>query len=468
LVFDPLWDIDPYLQMAQQREARIRYVMDSHTHADHVSGARRLIQATDAELLLPRLAEATYAITRVDDGDTLRMGEVTLTMVATPGHRPEGMSLLITDHSRSDSPWCLLTGDSLLVGDMGRPDLGQVGREGAYELFDRTLPRLRMLPDYVEIYPGHVAGSTCGRVMSGKTNSTIGYEQRFNPMMQVVDRELFAVLMNANQPARPANMVNIEAINQGKRPLTMKQPIAPGLLPQEAAKWLAGGALALDVRSADHFAAGHLPGAYHVPLDNANFEQWVGWILPSDTSLILVAMHEVEIQLALQKLAFLGLDSRVKGYWQGGMNALPAINLTARKAPRLTVQQLHTRLNRSRNLAPLQVLDVRECAEWEAGHIAQAHHMNFKHLGALLTELDLEPADPVAVVCRSGVRSAVACSILLHNGYTQVYNVVGGMNAWQAAGLPVTGSNLVAEQDLTLMPVKLSAFSKEIESICQL
>jgi glyoxylase-like metal-dependent hydrolase (beta-lactamase superfamily II) len=159
-VLDPLWDITPYLRTAAQKESRIRYVIDSHTHADHVSGARRLVAATGAELVLPAGAEATYEATRVSGGERLRIGEVSLDILHAPGHRPEQINILVTDHSRSEDPWCVLTADFVLVGDVSRPDLAQSGEEGAHTLFDVSIPRLAALPDFVEIYPGHVSGST--------------------------------------------------------------------------------------------------------------------------------------------------------------------------------------------------------------------------------------------------------------------------------------------------------------------
>ncbi len=159
-VFDPLWDVEPYLKSAAKRSSKIRYVIDSHSHADHVSGARRLAQRTGAELIMPELADITYDATRVKGGDTIRIGEVTMQIVHVPGHRPEQINLLITDHSRGADPWCMLTADFLLVGDISRPDLAQSGTEGAAQIFDEAITKLRDLPDYVEVYPGHVAGST--------------------------------------------------------------------------------------------------------------------------------------------------------------------------------------------------------------------------------------------------------------------------------------------------------------------
>ena len=166
-VFDPLWDIQPYLDAAEKKGARIRYVIDSHSHADHVSGARRLATKTGAALVLPDLADVTYEAVRVSDRERLRMGEVVLEVAHVPGHRPEQINLIVIDESRGPEPWCMLTADFILVGDIARPDLAQGGEEGAAAIFDRALPRIADLPDFVEVYPGHVAGSTCGRVRTG-------------------------------------------------------------------------------------------------------------------------------------------------------------------------------------------------------------------------------------------------------------------------------------------------------------
>lgn len=454
MVFDPLWDITPYVTLAKQKGAQIRYIIDSHTHADHVSGARRLAALSGGELVLHRLAAITYAATQVADGDTFQMGEVLLKIVHTPGHRPEMMSLLVTDRSRGEQPWCLLTGDFILVGDLGRPDLAQEGEEGAQMLFDQALPRLRALDDYVEIYPGHVAGSTCGRVSSGKTVTTVGYERRFNWLLQTQDRDHFTAEMNAEQPVRPANLVNIVAINQGKRPLTMATPKAPALLPAAVADCIDAGHLVIDTRSAAHFAAGHLPGAYHIPVDNPNFEQWVGWVTPPDRPLLLDGESEAEIERALHKLAFLGLDQRVKGFVSGGRTALASMGRPPVTLPQLTVQQLYQRLQPRNQRHPLgrpfHVLDVREVSEWESGHVAHAHQMSFKQLADRLPDLPFQRTDPVAVICASGARASLAASILLHHGYQAVYHVIGGMTAWRNAGLTTVEDDEVDEAILPL------------------
>lgn len=440
-VFDPLWDVEPYLALAKKRNARIRYVIDSHTHADHVSGARRLAQLRHGELVIPQLAEITYAATRAGHGDTLQLGDVLLEVMHTPGHRPEMISLLVTDRSRSEQPWCILTGDFLLVGDLGRPDLAQDGVRGAELLFDQAIPRLLGLEDYVEVYPGHLAGSTCGRVTSGKTITTVGYERRFNWYLQLRDRPLFISEMNIDQPARPANADNIVAINQGRQPLTFDKPQTPALSPAEVVRALDTGHFLLDIRTPAQYGVGHLPGAYNISLASSSFEQWVGWVTPPDAPLLLLAEDEADTELALHKLAFLGLDQRIQGVVLLKGQGLAAFHRPLRRLKQISVQRVHERI-RSRSHGPgeqrpLQILDVREQSEWEAGHIAQAHHLGLKRLPDQLERLPFAQSDPVAVVCASGVRSSLAGSILLRYGYQQVFNIAGGMNAWRDARLPV-------------------------------
>nr|HMN31131.1 rhodanese-like domain-containing protein [Caldilineaceae bacterium] len=245
-------------------------------------------------------------------------------------------------------------------------------------------------------------------------------------------------LMNANQPPRPANMHTIVAINQGQRRLALDLPVVPALPPSQIAQQQETGALLLDVRPSVQFADGHLPGAYHVPLDNPNFEQWVGWIIPPDVPLLLVALRDSEVHLALHKLAFLGLADRVSGSLPGGTSACAGRDQLLRKVTPISVQQLHRQISCLHHDQPrLHLLDVREKAEWEETHIAQARHINFKQLGERIAELDPTPQEPIAVVCQSGVRSLIACSILLHHGFAHLYNVSGGMTAWQRAALPV-------------------------------
>ncbi|MEZ4868249.1 MAG: MBL fold metallo-hydrolase [Caldilineaceae bacterium] len=444
LVFDPLWDITPYREMAKQKRSTIRYIIDSHIHADHVSGARRLQAQCGGELLLHHLADANYAATRLAHGDTLTLGEVALQVMHTPGHRPEMMSLLIADRMRSIHPWCILTGDFCLVGDLGRPELAATAADDAEQLFDRSLARLAELEDYVEIYPGRVTG--------GKTVTTAGFERRFNWLLQLRHAAHFVDEITLQPLRLPANATNIVAINQGQQPLTMGEPTAPALLPAAVVQALAVGVLLLDTRIAARFAAGHMPGSYHVPIDAANFAEWVGRAVSPDQTLLLVNESDAEAKAALHKLAFLGLDRQVKGIVSGGYSALTGLGIVPAQLPRLTAQQLHKRLyghaQNHTGQSRLQVLDVRQRAAWESEHIAGAHHLYAQALAAQITTLPLSKQRAVAVVCDHGAVASIAASILRHHGYQQVFTVIGGMRAWNAARLPTTENDALDDADL--------------------
>ncbi len=240
--------------------------------------------------------------------------------------------------------------------------------------------------------------------------------------------------MNADQPSRPANIANIVAINQGHRPLTMEEPSAPGLTADAFAALAAEGAIVVDTRSTAAFGGGHVPGAYHVHLTNAEFEQRAGWITPPDVPVLLLLDKDADIARALHALAFVGLDRRVRGYLAGGIGAWMAAGRPVETLPQMTVHQLHEQLNAGTGL---RALDVRDPSEHAAGHLAGARFMSYKELAWQADRLGLAPDEPIAVVCEGGVRSSTACSLLLRHGYRNLRNVIGGMSAWTAAGLPL-------------------------------
>lgn len=269
---------------------------------------------------------------------------------------------------------------------------------------------------------------------SGKFATTLGYERRYNPAMQFNSRDAFVEYMNQGQPSRPANFVNIVAINQGKKPLTVDEPGAPALSATEAARLIEQGCLVIDTRSEGTFGGGHIPGSYNIQLSSVEFEQRVGWVTPPEAELLLLLEDEADLRRTLKAMAFLGLDQRVKGYISGGIRAWLNNGLPVKTLPQITVQQLRYELQ---NGSEMNVLDVRDVSEWDAGHIEVAHHMNYKHLRQQLNRLALKPDDPISVLCAAGMRSSTACSILLMNGYRHIHNVTGGMNAWASAGLPM-------------------------------
>jgi hydroxyacylglutathione hydrolase len=262
----------------------------------------------------------------------------------------------------------------------------------------------------------------------------VGYERRFNPALQYEERDAFVAYMTADQPSRPANMETIVAINQGRAPLTWEEPEAPRLTVTQLQAQQDRGAVIVDAREVAPFSAGHVAGAYNIQLGSSQFEQRVGWVVPPDKPLLLITADEAAAQEALHKLAFVGLARRVAGIMSDGIEPWLAAGLPVATLGQKSVQALQEGLQDGN----VQVLDVRDTSEWKAGHIAGATHVPYKELEARLGAASLDPEKPIAVVCASGYRSSTASSILLQHGYTAVYNVTGGMDAWQAAALPVT------------------------------
>ncbi len=268
---------------------------------------------------------------------------------------------------------------------------------------------------------------------SGKVATTIGYERRYNPALQIDDRDAFVRFMTSDQPVRPANIANIVAINQGRRPLTLEEPSAPALDVARVATLMQAGHVIIDTRSSAAFGAAHVPGAVNVHLSSPEFEQRLGWVAPPDVSLVLVVDGETELARALRALAFVGLDARVAGWLGGGMPAWEEAGQATGRMVQVSVGELHARLA----AGGVSVLDVRERSEWFGGHIAGAKQMSYKQLSARLGELGLAPDAPLAVICHSGARSSTAASLLARAGFEAVMNVTGGMVAWREAGLPV-------------------------------
>ncbi len=273
---------------------------------------------------------------------------------------------------------------------------------------------------------------------SGKFATTIGFERQFNPALNIADRDSFVKYMNQDQPLRPANIKNIIAINQGKKPLTMDQPQAPALMPPEVQAMIKDDLMLIDTRSEAEFGAGYIPNAYNIQLSSPEFEQRVGWIMPLEQAMILVLEDPKTLEATLHRLAFLGLDHRVKGYLMGGMLSWLKQGLPIKTLPQLSVHQLYAHLQ---NGIDMQVLDVRETSEWNEGHIERAHYMNYKVLPGRIDQLALQPDQHISVLCARGLRSSTACSILMRHGYEHVYNITGGMTAWKAAALPVVDSH---------------------------
>jgi hydroxyacylglutathione hydrolase len=430
-VVDPQWDINPYLELSRLHGVRIEHVLETHNHADHVSGHGRLARATGATIHIHELAGAEYEHEAIADGWRLELGEgATVEAIHTPGHRPEHTSFLLRDTGRGGEPWAVLTGDSLFVGDVARPDLAIEPREGAADIFRSLHERLLALPDEVEVWPGHLGGSLCGS--SGidlKTSSTIGFERRHNRALGFADEEEFVENAVATLGDRPPNVEHIVSLNRG--PLIESIAAPTRLSPRGVEAAIAEGALAVDSRTNDQFNEAHIPGSISASAYDTGFATKVARVIPAEAELVIVAASDGNELEAAELLAAVGL--RVRGFLGGGMTAWRAEERPVQRIETLDVEDLAQRLDGSGG--PL-VIDVRGSEEYAAGHVPGSLHMPYEQLRERLAEL---PRDrPIAAICKAGKRSGLAASILQREGFERVMHVSrGGFAAWRASGRPV-------------------------------
>jgi hydroxyacylglutathione hydrolase len=418
-VVDPQRDVQQYLDAAAQAGARIRYVIETHLHADFVSGHCELAAKTGAEIVFGAAADVAFSHLAVRDGDELRVGGIVLRALETPGHTPESVSWLVTE---SGAPPRVLTGDTLFIGDAGRPDLaggrGYTPRQMAAMLYD-SLQKLLALGDEVEVWPAHGAGSACGKNISRDRFSTIGLQRKLNYALQPMSREAFVDMMTADLPPAPRYFpMDAELNRRGARALD--DITAPALSAKEVEEWMHRGAAILDVRGSAAFGAGHLPGAINIGL-GGQYASWAGTLIAPGVPIIIVADDD-KIGEAILRLARVGLEE-VVGYlaggiaaWTGALSALVQID----------VAQL------SERLGDVQVLDVRAPGEYASGHVPDALNVPLASLPDALDSIDA--TKPLAVICQSGYRSSAAASILQRHGVESLCNVTGGTTAWIAAG----------------------------------
>ena len=433
-VVDPRRDVDEYLEEAQKEGLTIRHVIETHLHADFVSGHRELAARTGARIYFGARAGAAFEHVPVEDGDEVRVGDVRLRFLETPGHTPESVSVLVFDPSRSSGePWAVLTGDTLFIGDVGRPDLA-AGSAGSAEelagmLYDSLHGKLLALPDSTLVYPGHGAGSLCGKNISSDTSSTIGEQRRFNYALRPMPRDEFVAMTTTDLPEAPSYFSRDVALNRaGASPIESLPPLCP-LSPAEVAVRASGGAILLDTRPSAAFCAAHVARSVHIGL-SGQFASWAGTLLSPAASLVIVAESEEAAREARVRLARVGMEN-VAGYLDGGIAAWAREGRPLAWTEQIAVDELKDRIDTGR---AGQLLDIRRPGEWSAGHISQAMHMPLHELPSRAGELD--PAAPVTVICASGFRSSIATSLLERMGFSHPVNVVGGMNAWTASRLP--------------------------------
>ncbi len=422
-VVDPKLDIDDYLRLARYLGVRIEHVLETHNHADHVSGHGRLVAATGATVHVHRLAEPDYEHEPFDDGWELTLGSLVVRALHTPGHRPEHTAFALTDTARSDQPWAVLTGDSLFVGDIARPDLAVDETEGARDIFRSLHDTLLHLPEACEVWPGHLGGSLCGGPgMDLKIASTIGFERARQPLLQIGDRDQFVAATTAALGPQPPNFRAIVALNRG--PLMVEGVDAHPLTPRQVEQARADGALIVDVRTELQFDEAHIPGAVSITARRAGFGSKLAWIAEPGQPLVLVGRDDEDALDAAALAAAVGLRD-IGGYLAGGMTSWREERRDVGRIRRMTVPELRDR----RDAEAIQILDVRERDEWDRGHIPGSIHTPYHDLHALPEGLD--PQRPVAAICGSGQRAAVAASLLARHGAEHVIHVVdGGVGRW--------------------------------------
>ncbi|WP_337843821.1 rhodanese-like domain-containing protein [Thermus sp.] len=443
LVVDPKRDIDTYLDLAGSLGLTITAVAETHIHADYLSGARELAKATGATLYLSDEGDENWKYRGLEglphvlvrDGDEFKVGNIRVKVLHTPGHTPEHIAFLVADGAVSDEPLLLLTGDFVFVGDIGRPDLLEeaagfkgTAEPGARRMFRSLKERFLTLPDHVQVWPGHGAGSACGKALGALPATTVGYERRhawWAEYLERDDEEGFVKALLQGQPEAPTYFKEMKRLNRDGMPILGGIPHPARLTKSQFGKALAEGAILVDTRDKFAFAGGHLEGAINIPAGKS-FTTFAGWLLPYDRPLVLLARPE-EVEGLVRALIRIGLDNVVgyipdlEGYAEGELETVPQI----------TVEEAKALWERREAL----VLDVRGRDEYLAGHIPGALNL---HAGRVLAHLDRLPKDrPLIVHCLGGDRSSTAISALLAHGFRNALNLTGGIRVWQAAGLPM-------------------------------
>ena len=436
VVVDPQRDVDQYIDEAAAQNLKIKYVIETHLHADFVSGHRELAARTGAAIIFGEKAKATIPHQAVKNGDELTIGKVKLRILETPGHTPEGICVLVIDMEVSDQPQKVLTGDTMFIGDVGRPDLagakGYTPQTMAALMYDSLHEKLLRLDDAVEVYPAHGAGSMCGRNLSDETSSTIGEQRKFNYALQPMTKEQFVKLMVTDLPEAPAYFSKDAEINRTGADALTGLPQAAALSPAEVLELTEHGSVILDVRDAADFGAGHLPGALNIGL-GGQFASWAGSLIPMTSPIVIVAESDEKVEEAQLRLARVGLEN-VQGYLAGGMNAWKEAGLDLASIRQITVAELKDLIETRPNL---QLIDVRRMAEYESGHAPGAISSPLAKLRDSLPHLNLKPNAQTAVICAGGYRSSAASSIMQQAGLTDLLNVAGGTKAWINAGYEV-------------------------------
>jgi len=428
-VIDPQRDVDIYITEARAMGADITHILQTHLHADFVSGHMDLARKTGAEIYVAKSAGCRFKHIGLSEGDTVEIEDMELNVLETPGHTPEHLSYVVSDTSRSDSPVGVFVGDTLFVGDVGRPDLfPEKAEELAGKLFHSLHDKLLKLPDYVEVYPAHGAGSLCGRAMGAKWRTTIGYERNFNAALQIRDRSEFIRSLTRNMPPAPDHFSRCSDINRDGPALTEDLPemeeLAPALFRERMSD---PGIAVLDTRGYHSFAGQSIRDAWHLDL-NGNFPTFAGWVLPTDKDILLIADDHKKALETVTWARRAGVD-RITGYLDGGMVAWAVSGFRTGHIELISAEDLHDMITGTDDFV---LLDVRSPLEYEENHIKGSINIPVAELRTRHTEMNKNKR--TVIVCSSGNRSSLGASILMQHGFRDLYNVAGGMSGYSAAG----------------------------------
>ncbi len=446
-VIDPQRDVDQYIEEAGARGLTIKYIIETHLHADFVSGHRELAERTGAQIVFGKVAVASFPHVGVTDGDTIKVGGLELKFYETPGHTPESICILVKDTGDTSTPQRLFTGDTLFIGDVGRPDLvavkGHTAQEMAGLMYESLHSKLLKLDDAIEVYPAHGAGSLCGKHLSDEKSSTIGKEKKFNYALKPMSKESFIAMMTADLPEVPAYFPkDVEINRQGAAPLgsiARPQPLDGAVVAKEMQR----GAIVLDVRSAVEYAGAHIKGSLNIGL-GGQFASWAGTLIKIGTPIILLTNDIAKVDEAVMRLARVGFET-VVGYVENGISGWSDSGFEAVPSLVMTVDELKRTLDKGEEI---RVIDVRRPGEFENGHVPNAINIPLAYLPERI--VDLPAGTKLALICASGYRSIIAMGVVERSGLMPSINIVGGTSAWKAQGYEVVIEHKAVSEQTTV------------------
>lgn len=432
IVVDPKRDVQDYLDISRKEGMKITHVIDTHVHADHVSGTQELKSMTGCDIMLYGTSPVDYEFTPLMEGQKLTVGNAGFEILHTPGHTPDALSLLVTDKTRGEEPWMLLTGDVLFVGDIGRPDLVGDAKldEQITNLYNTLYVKFGLYPDYLEVFPAHGSGSLCGRGMSSKPSSTLGFERRHNPMLGYESFEAFHLAMSQDFPARPKSFTHIISTNTSGAPLLERCPVDLAMEPDRFEGKMLEGGVVLDVRDTASYAGYHIPGSLNIGFSES-LANWIGMVIDPKSDLLLVVDTETDYERMRTELHRIGYDN-ILGYLKGGISSWV---YSGRPVDKLSIDSAQEVQNCIENDRPLSLVDVRTVGETTNGTIPGAQTIPLSDI--LEGKFDLSEDGHHILYCASGYRSNIAASYLQQHGYWDVRALAGGFLAWNRAGFVV-------------------------------